>query len=193
MRRRRGRAVPCGRFGCFPVGAFQSFLKCCRINLLKPCGSSIWFGLVNTGGVPASSPLRPIPISPRLSRMDCLRPLRRRLSIPHAVIRPCCFPLLSPPVRYDRRGGDCGASRCLLQLAVGRVGRAVSSRHGYHASVAAACPMRASDRSPPCRPPYRRRSPVPFPHGSVAHPFLSCSHFNVAPPYRHGRRGAGRG
>ena len=98
---------------------------------------------------PVASPFYPVPS--RRSREDCLRPLRRRLSIPHAVIRPCCFPLLSPPVRYDRRGEDCGASRCLLQLAVGRVGRAVSSRRGYHASVAAACPMRASDRLP-CRP-----------------------------------------
>lgn len=29
-----------GRFACFPVGAFQSFLKCCRVNLLKLCGSA---------------------------------------------------------------------------------------------------------------------------------------------------------
>lgn len=41
MCRRRWRAMPCGRFDCFPVRAFQLFLKCCRVNLLKPCGSSV--------------------------------------------------------------------------------------------------------------------------------------------------------
>lgn len=37
--RRACAMAPCGvAFSCFPVGAFQSFLKCCRVNALKPCG-----------------------------------------------------------------------------------------------------------------------------------------------------------
>ena len=44
---------------------------------------------------PVASPSYPVPS--RRSREDCLRPLRRRLSIPHAVIRPRFFSLPATP------------------------------------------------------------------------------------------------
>lgn len=106
--------------------------------------------------------------------------MRRRLSIPHAVIRSRCFSLLSPTSRYDERGGVCGASRCLPDGAEDGAGDfAVAVM--YHVLVLLLA-LRASDRSPPCRSPHRRRSPVPFPHGVAARPFPSCLRYSIAPP-----------
>ena len=80
---------------------------------------------MNTGSIPVPLPLRHISVSLRLSRADCLRPMRRRLSIPHAVIRSRCFSLSSPPARYDRRGvGSWAAGRpaaCPTGRRTGRV------------------------------------------------------------------------
>lgn len=60
-----------------PVGTFQSFLKCCRVNLLKLCGSLVWLGSANTVGVA---------VPPRLFRVDCLR-LPLLASLPARPIR----------------------------------------------------------------------------------------------------------
>lgn len=98
------------------------------------------------------------------------------------------------PIRYDKRGG-CSetAGRPAARSTERRTGRAVSSRRECHASVAAAHPMRSSDRPPPCRFSYRRRSSVSFPHDTAARLLSSCPPFYIAPPNRHERRGAGRG
>lgn len=135
---------------------------------------------MNTGGVPVPLPLRPISVSLRLSRADCLRPMRRRLSIPHAVIRSRCFSLPSPPVRYDRRSGVCGASRCLPDGAEDVAG--MRSRRGYHVFVpllALCVPLIARCRAALS---YRRRSLVPFPHCAFVRPFPSCLRYSIAPP-----------
>lgn len=150
------------------------FLKCFRVNALKPCGSSVWLGAVNTGAFPIPSPRRPIPIPSRRFRGDCLRPMRRRLSIPHAVIR-LHASRFSPRLSDTIDGAEVAGRHTACPT-----WRAVSS--WLSCVRAAAYPMRASDRSPPCRHPYHRRSPVPFPHGFADRPFLSCSHFNIAPP-----------
>ena len=100
---------------------FNRFLKCCRINLLKLYGSSAWLCSTDTGGrfqsrrfvVPSSVP-------PRRGRADCLRPLRRRPSIPRAIIRLSSFSPLSTFIRYDRRGGGSEAAGRLAARSAGR-------------------------------------------------------------------------
>lgn len=81
-----------------------------------------------------------------------------------------------PPRRPVSRGGCLRVILLLARRGVGRVGRAVS-RHGYHASVAAAYPMRASDRLPCCpfiSPPLvRSRMVSPLARSRHARRFIS--------------------
>ena len=148
--------APCGVAStASPLERFNRFLKCCRINLLKLYGSSAWLCSTDTRGrfqsrrfvVPSSVP-------PRRGRADCLRPMRRRLSIPHAVIRSRCFSLLSPTSRYDERGGVCGASRCFPDGAEDGAGGFAVACHVSCVMCHVLVPLlalRASDRPPPCR------------------------------------------
>ena len=97
----------------FKMLPYQSFKTMRLCDMARLCGYR------NGVPHPVASPshLRFISVSSRRSRADCLRllrPLRRRLSIPHAVIRPRCVSLLSPPVRHDKRGGCLRPSYCLL-------------------------------------------------------------------------------
>ena len=110
-------------------------------------------------------------------------------------------PLPSAPAQSTRgtgrtTGRGCSRARCGRPAACPtgrRTGRAVSSRHGYHASVATAYPMRASDRSPPCRSfvsPTLGRSVPAWCHRS---PALVMPAVLYRPAHRHEGRGAGRG
>lgn len=73
-------------------------------------------------GASVLSPFYPITVPPQLFRADCLRPMRRRPSVPHAIP---AFPLLAP--RYapsDTIGGAVSAGRpaaCPTGRRTGRV------------------------------------------------------------------------
>lgn len=132
---------------------------------------------------------RPIPVPPRRSRTDCLRPLRRQSSVLCVVVR-------LPAPRFSPRSPDTidGAEATLRVaplLAWRDDGRSVRSRRVRHAFVqllAPCAPRIARRRAAP-----RIAAAYPFPHGASARPFPSCPHCPIAPPNRHGERGAGRG
>ena len=165
---------------------YQSF------KTLRLFGMALLYGYPGGGRFQSRRFVVPSSVPPRRGRADCLRPLRRRPS------RPSCrysYPASRSslrPIRYDRRSGGSEASGRPAACSAGRrTGRMVSSWLSCIRS--AACPMRSSDRSLPCRsfvsPPiarsvssWCRRSPV------FVMPAFQYRHASL-----HGRRGAGRG
>lgn len=172
--------MPCGRLCLLPrlsVSIVFKMFSCQSFKTLRLFGMALLYGY-RGGRFQSRRFVVPSSVPPRRGRADCLRPLRRRPSCPS-----CRYPSpasRSPPRPSDTIDGAGGCGRPTACSAGRRTGRAVSS--WMPCVRAAACPMCATDRPPPCRPPHRLRSSVPFPHGSAAHPFLSCSHFNIAPP-----------
>lgn len=107
--------------------------------------------------------------------------MRRRLSIPHAVIRSRCFSLLSPTSRYDERGGVCGASRCLPDGAEdGACGLIVIIMYSFrclpHVCLGSLAAVPPSASTPLV---YSRMA---FPHDALTRPFSSCPLVHIAPP-----------
>lgn len=162
--------------------------------------------------------VRPLPLLPRWSVLIIFKMLPRQCfkvmrlfdmvwiceyrGVPYPVASPsrpsCRYPYPAsrfssppPPCPSDTISGAEATGRPAACPTGRRTGRAVLS--WLSCVHAAAYPLRASDRSPPCRPPYRLRSSVPFPHGVVVRPFSSCLRYTIAPASLHGRRGAGRG
>lgn len=181
--RRACAMAPCGvAFSCFPVGAFQSFLKCFPVNVLKSCGYPMWLGSprsVNTGGVPVA-PCRSVPAVPvcLLTASHALPPHPPR-RLPYPLLRSSRFS--PPPARHGWTGRRPRAAPLLARRNGGRSGAPVV--------VACPCVPRIARRLAA----FRIAAALPFPHDIVARLFPSCPHSSIAPSNRHEGRGAGRG